>query len=63
MSNQEIIDANKEKLSELVQVKIDVDENGDVYTKFDYNYIETISMLSYNNRNLCNKFINIKLFN
>jgi hypothetical protein len=53
MSNQEIIEINKEKLSELIQVKVDVDENGDAFTKLDYNYIETISMLSFNNRNIC----------
>lgn len=53
MSNKEIIEANKEKLSDLIQVKVDIDENGDSQTRFEYNYIETISMLSYLNRNIC----------
>ena len=55
MSHKEILDANKENLSDLIQAKMDIDMNGDVITKFDYNYIETISMLSYLNRNICKK--------
>lgn len=53
MTSHEIYEANKDKLSDLIQAKIDVDSNGDVVTKFDYNYIETVSMLSFNNRNIC----------
>ena len=29
MSSKEILESNKEKLSELIQVKVDIDENGD----------------------------------
>jgi len=54
ISNKDILEANKEKLSELIQVKVDIDENGDSQSKIEYNYIETISMLSYLNRNICN---------
>lgn len=57
MSTKEILDTNKEKLSELIQAKIETDENGDSVTKLEYNYIETISMLSFLNRNICKLII------
>lgn len=53
MTNKNIMEANREKLSELIQIKVDIDENADSQTNFDYNYIETISMLSYLNRSIC----------
>lgn len=55
MTSHEIYEANKDKLSDLIQAKINVDSNGDVITKFEYDYIETVSMLSFNNRNICMK--------
>lgn len=58
MSNKDILEANKEKLSELIQVKVDIDENGDSSTRLEYNHIETISMLSYLNRNICKLILN-----
>jgi len=39
-----------------MQVKLDIDEYGDVSTKFEFNYIETVSMLSYLNRSICTVF-------
>ena len=60
MSNQEIIEENRAKLSDLVSARFDVDNAGDVSTKFDYNHIETVSMISYLNRDICKKIIFIK---
>lgn len=53
MSNNEIIEENRAKLSDLITAKLDVDTLGEVSTKFDYNHVETVSMISYINRDIC----------
>jgi len=53
MSNNEIIEENRAKLSDLITAKFEVDTAGDVFTKFNYNHIETISMISFVNRDIC----------
>jgi len=60
MSNNEIIEENRAKLSDLITAKFDVDTAGDVSTKFDYNHIETVSMISFINRDIYDKILTIK---
>ena len=60
MTNYEIYKQNNEMLCELIQPIIDVEENGSTACKLEYKYIETISMLSYNNRIFYEKNLTIK---
>lgn len=60
MTNYDILAFNKEMSADLVTSKIGLhcheeDEFGELNVKVDieYNYIETVSMLSYNNRVFC----------
>jgi hypothetical protein len=57
MSNNEIIEENRTKLSDLITAKFNVDSSGDVLIKFEYNHIETVSMISFLNRDICKMII------
>ena len=50
MTNLNILQQNVDLSCELVKPKFTYDTEGNVSCKLDYNYIEKISMLSYNNR-------------
>lgn len=60
MTNLEIHNKNKLLNQEMIQANIDVDHNGSVNLLLQYNYIENVSMLSYNNRCFYEKNLIIK---
>lgn len=60
MTSYEIYKQNSDMLSELIKPEIDVEVDGSVLCKLEYNYIETLSMLSYNNRIFYEKNLIIK---
>jgi hypothetical protein len=60
MTNFDILQQNKDISSELIKMDLKYDQSGAVEMKLDYDYIETISMLSYNNRIFYEKNLIIK---
>ncbi len=50
MTNYEILNQNREMSHEMIRPEITYDTNGNVNFKVIYDYVETVSMLSYNNR-------------
>jgi hypothetical protein len=60
MTNNEIMRHNNDMCCELIQPEIQITEDGNLSCKLDYNYIETISMLSYHNRIFYEKNLIIK---
>jgi hypothetical protein len=60
MTNYELLVYNKQLLGEILKPEIKIDSTGNITFKVDYDYVETISMLSYNNRMFYEKNIIIK---
>jgi hypothetical protein len=64
MTNFEIYNTNKDKSSELIKCGITIEDTEEckqpINLKIDYNYIEIISMLSYENRIFYEKNISLK---
>ena len=55
MSNYEIYRQNQEKYSDLIKTNIDYNSSTcELNLKIDYKYIETKSMLEYENKMFCN---------
>lgn len=50
MTNSEILLQNKDMSSEILRPVVIYDSDGNVNFKINYNYVETVSMLSYHNR-------------
>jgi len=62
MSNYDIYRQNQEKYSDLIKTKIEFNpDNYEVKLKIDYNFIETKSMLEYENKMFCKDFFSYKL--
>lgn len=60
MTNFDILQQNKDISSELIKIDLKCQESGEVEMKLDYDCVETISMLSYNNRMFYEKNLVIK---
>ena len=60
MTNFEIFRQNSDMCCELIKPEIQISEDGNISSKLEYNYIETISMLSYHNRIFYEKNLLIK---
>ncbi len=55
MTNYEILMYNKQLLGEILKPEIKIDMEGTITYKVNYDYVETISMLSYDNRKFYEK--------
>jgi len=60
MTNHELLVYNKELLGEIIKPEIKIESTGKISFKVNYDYVETISMLSYTNRMFYEKNIIIK---
>jgi hypothetical protein len=60
MTNYDILLYNKQLLGEILKPEIQIDTQGVVTFKVNYDYVETISMLSYHNRMFYEKNLVIK---
>lgn len=60
MTNYDIYVYNKQMLGEILKPEIQVDTQGVVEFKVNYQYVETVSMLSYNNRMFYEKNLIVK---
>ena len=57
MTNHEILLQNKQMYSEMIRPDFSYDNDGYIIFKINYEYVETTSMLSYNNTNFYEKNI------
>jgi len=60
MTNYDILMYNKQLLGEILKPEINVEVEGTISFKVNYDYVETISMLSYDNRKFYEKNLIIK---
>jgi hypothetical protein len=60
LTNYDILMYNKQLLGEILKPEINVDVEGTISYKVNYDYVETISMLSYDNRKFYEKNLIIK---
>jgi hypothetical protein len=59
MTNYDILIYNKHQLGEILKPELKVETDGKIEYKVKYDYVETVSMLSYNNRMFYEKNLNI----
>ncbi len=60
MTNYQILIENRDKCKDIIQPEITYDNDGNLNFKIDYNFVETTSMLSFNNRMFYEKNLLIK---